>query len=100
MDRNEPADDLDLRIAERKSSGAGILDCIKYVMETIGCSLGTATDVVINSKAWIGQKDDFLQQQADFFEEFLADNIDRIESIEMTIKPDRTDVTAHMKHEF
>ena len=99
MDRNDSADDLDSRIADLKSSGAGILDCDKYVMTTLGCRLSAATDIVINSKAWIGQKENFLQQQADFFEEFLADNADRIESIQMTITPDGTDVTAHMKFE-
>jgi hypothetical protein len=75
------------------------MDCIKYVKATLGCRLREATDIVINSKAWIGQKDDFLQQQADFFQEFLADNAEKIESIQMTITPESTDLTAHMERD-
>jgi hypothetical protein len=90
---------LDSRMVELKSIGAGILACILYVKINQGCSLLEARDIVTNSRAWADQKDEFLQHQADMFQEFVDDNMDRIESIQMTITPDGTDAVARMNRD-
>jgi hypothetical protein len=84
----ESAGDLDVRLTELRSRGAGILQCINYVRLNQVCSLAQACDIVVNSRAWANQKEEFLREQQEAFEEFLADNKDRIEAIHQTFTPD------------
>ena len=93
----ESAEALDTRLIEFRSRGARILECIKYVMHNQGCSLAEAQDIVVNSRAWIDKKEEFLRHQLDMFEEFLDYNKDRVETIDMTITPEGTKVSVHMK---
>jgi hypothetical protein len=88
---------LGARLSELRSRGAELLQCIIYVRLNQGCSLGQATDTVINSSAWADQKDAFLRHQQEMFEEFLASNRENIESITQTMTPDRTETVVHMK---
>jgi hypothetical protein len=93
----EPEGALGTRLTELRSRGAGILECIRYVWLNQGCSLAKAGDIVVNSQAWADQKEEFLRQQWDALEEFLADNRGRIEAIDQTITPQGTKVVVHMK---
>ncbi len=95
----ESVEELADRMVDLKSKGARILECIRYVMINQGCSLTQAQDIVVNSSAWVGEKDAYLQHQEDMFLEFLEHSKDRIESIEMTITPDGTKMAVHMKQE-
>jgi hypothetical protein len=95
----ESAAVLSARMSELKAQGATILECILYVKRNQQCSLTMACDFVINSAAWIDQKDSFLQHQADMMQEFVEDNIDQIESIEQTYSAEGTKTTIHMKHD-
>jgi hypothetical protein len=91
------AEDLPNRLIELRSLGATILECIKYVKLNQECGLAEAKVIVTNSKAWADQKDDFLRHQQEMFEELLAYNRDRIESIEQTMTPDKTVTVVRMK---
>jgi hypothetical protein len=93
----ESLEDLSLRMGELRSNGAGLLQCIIYVKTNQELSLEEAVNFVINSSTWLDRKDDFLQQQEDAFQEFLASSKDSIESIDMTIMPDRTKIRVNMK---
>jgi hypothetical protein len=53
--------------------------------------------IVVNSQTWADQKVEFLRHQQEMFEEFLADNKDQIELIQMTITPERTETIVNMK---
>jgi hypothetical protein len=88
---------IESRMAELKLNGARILECILYVKLNQGCSLLEASDIVINSNAWIDQKQGFLQHQADMFEEFIQDSMENIESIQQTFTPDGTKTIVQMK---
>lgn len=92
---SEPA--LGARLIDLRSRGAGIIECIKYTMLNQRCSLAEATTIVVNSHAWADRKDDFLRQQEEAFEEFLADNQNRIEAIQTTMTPHGTNVVVQMK---
>ncbi len=94
--KESPAD-LDLRLSELRSRGAGILHCIIYVRLNQVCSLSEASDIVINSPAWSDRKEAFLREQAEAFEEFLTHNRDKIEAIDQTITPDGTKTVVRMK---
>jgi len=93
----ESAAALDTRLTELRSKGAGILECIRYVRLNQGCSLAQAGDIVVNSRAWVDQKEAFLRHQQEMFEEFLDYNKDRFEAIHTTFTPDRTEVVVRMK---
>lgn len=96
----EPRDSpeaLIARLTEFRSRGITILECIVYVKLNQGCSLAEAKDIVINSRVWADQKDMFLRHQQEMFEEFLADNKDKIEAIHQTIIPNGTDLVVRMK---
>ena len=80
-----------------KSRGAGILDCIIYAMTNQECDLGDARNIVINSDAWIANKDGFLRQQEEALQEFLEDNPDRIASVQQVFAPDGTQTTVNLK---
>jgi hypothetical protein len=84
------AEALAARLAELRSHGATILECIKYVMPNQGCSLAEAQDIVVSSPTWADQKVEFLRHQQEMLEEFLAYNEDNIESIQTTFKSDGT----------
>ena len=85
------------RIGELKSSGCGILQCIIFVRENQQCRLGEATDMVINMPAWLSEKDAFLQHQSEIMDEFIADNVDRIENIQQVITPRGSSIRINMK---
>lgn len=93
----ESAGDLDVRLTELRSRGAGILQCIIYVRLNQVCSLAQACDIVVNSRAWADRKEEFLRQQQEAFEEFLAHNKDRVEAIHQTFTPDGTETVVRMK---
>ena len=59
--------------------------------------MNDAANVVTNSAAWADSKDEFWRQQQEFFDEFLADNNDRIESIRETYTMDGTLTEIRMK---
>jgi hypothetical protein len=94
---SQSAEDLATHLGELRSRGATILECIKYVKLNQQCSLAEAQAIVVNSKAWGDQKDEFLRHQQEMFEEFLDYARDRIESIEQTITPDGTETVVRMK---
>ena len=73
------------------------MQCIMYVRLNQVCSLAQAMDIVVNSRAWADRKDEFLRQQQEAFEEFLADNQDRIEAIHQTYTADGTETVVRMK---
>lgn len=89
--------DLNTRMLELKAQGAGILLCVIYVRKNQQCGLSEAAEIVINSDAWIDQKDDFLQQQEEALQEFIGENRNKIESIQQTFTPDGTQTTINMK---
>jgi hypothetical protein len=93
----ESAQVLAARLTELRSRGASLLDCIRYVKLNQDCSLGEASGIVINSPAWVDQRDEFLRQQQEAFEEFLAFENDRVESIQQTITPNGTEYVVHLK---
>ena len=93
----ESGEALDTRLSELRSHGATILECIKYVKLSQGCPLSEAMGIVVNSKTWADQKVEFLRHQQEMFEEFLASNKDKIESIQQTFTPDRTETVVQMK---
>jgi hypothetical protein len=72
-------------LAEYRVAGAGLLACISYTRVNQGCSLHDATQIVVNSPAWIDQKEPFLRHQEEMFEEFLEWSKDHAESIQMTL---------------
>ena len=57
--------ELQKRIQELKSQNASILECVIYVKTNQQCSQHDAVEIVINSNAWIRQKEAFLQHQQD-----------------------------------
>src|SRR5262249_22526325 len=92
-----PEHELGVRMTELRARGVGILGCIKYVRLNQGCSLADAGAIVVNSSTWADQKEDFLRQQSEAFEEFLANTRNDIESIQETITPEGTKVVVRMK---
>ena len=68
---------LENKLLELKAKGYGILECIIYIRFNQECSLINAKSIVINSAAWIDQKEDFMQhqaeQEAEFFEAMKND---------------------------
>lgn len=88
---------LRARLAELRSRGANLIECVKYVRLNQACDLAAAIDVVINSPAWADHKEEFLRQQWEGFVEFLTYEKDRIESIEQTTNPEGTRMVARMK---
>ncbi len=90
-------EELPDRILELKSDGCGILQCIIFVRENQQCGLADATDIVINTPAWLSEKDAFLQHQSEMMDEFIADNADRIDSIQQVITPSGGSIRINMK---
>lgn len=93
----ESLTDLNTRMLDLKAHGVGILLCILYVKKKQQCSLTDALEIVINSDAWIDQKDEFLQHQEDMQQEFIDASNNSIESIQQTFSPDGTKTTINMK---
>lgn len=89
--------ELDDRLRDFRDNRVGILLCIIFTMTNRECSLAEAREIVINSIAWIDQRDAFLQEQEAVLEEFIERHVDRIESIQQTMSPDGTQATVHMK---
>lgn len=88
---------LDTRMQELRADGVSILQCIKLAMTNQVCSLGEAKRIVVNSDVWQDRRDAFLQEQEDALQEFIDQNLDRIESIEQTITEDGTQTMVHLK---
>lgn len=90
-------EDLDLKLTELKSDGCSILECIIYVRVNQNCSLMDAKSIVVNSSAWIDDKEEFIKHQQEQMEEFIDAAKDDIESIRYTYTPEKTEVTIKMK---
>jgi len=88
---------LDTRMQELRADGVSILQCIKLAMTNQECSLGEAKRIVVNSDVWHDRRDAFLQEQEDALQEFIDQNLDRIERIEQTITEDGTHTMVHLK---
>jgi predicted metal-dependent hydrolase len=58
-----PNGELDDRLRDFRDNRVGILLCIIFTMTNRECSLAEAREIVINSIAWIDQRDAFLQEQ-------------------------------------
>jgi hypothetical protein len=87
---------LSAQMEKLRVDGVGILQCIKFVMTNQECSLGEAKKTVVNSDIWLDQREAFLQQQEDALQEFIDQNLDRIESIEQTITEDEVQTTVRL----
>ena len=90
-------DELDWRLQDFREGGVSILLCIIFVMTNRDCLLSEARDIVINSNAWVDQRDAFLQEQEEALQEFIDHNPDRIASIQQTMTPDGTETTVDLK---
>ena len=95
----ESLPDLHKRMQQLKSQGAGILLCTMYVKTNQQCPLLEARDIVLNSPAWINQKDEFMQHQEEMLHEFIAHASNDIESIKQTFSPDGTSTTINLKED-
>lgn len=91
--------ELMLTIAQLKSKGANLLQCIFFVRLNQGCSLSEAKTTVINSETWLENKADFLRQQQEIMTEFIQENKDNIENIKMNLSPTGSQVKIEVKKE-
>lgn len=88
---------LNLKLLKFKSEGWRILECTVYVKNNQNCTLQEANYIVLNSSAWIEDKDDFIKHQEEQMGEFLEAATDDVESIKHIYYPDRTEVQYNMK---
>ena len=88
---------LEAKIAFLKAQGCRILNCISYTHRNQECSLQEAMDLVINSPAWLSQKDAFLKHQEEQTLEFLEAAADNIEEIQQEITDEGTKMLIKMK---
>ncbi|MFN7843039.1 MAG: hypothetical protein ACK5N9_15080 [Pirellula sp.] len=88
---------LDAQMKDFRSDGVGILECIVFAMANQECSLREASNIVINSSTWVDRREAFLIEQEEALQEFISDNIDRIDHIQQTITTDGTQTTVHLK---
>ncbi len=88
---------LDARMKDFRSDGVRMLECIVFAMTNQECSLRDASNIVINSSTWVDRKEAFLMEQEEALQEFISDNIDRIDHIQQTITTDGTQTTVHLK---
>lgn len=88
--------ELEATLAELKSFRFGKLVCIKYVKDNQRCSLQEAVDIVINSAAWIDEKQAFLDHQEEQMREFL-EAAPKGTTVQMEITPKGTTITLNRK---
>lgn len=93
----ETGAELDARLADLRARGATTLHCIEYVRRNHYCSLKEGVDIVINSAAWIDQKEAIMRHQEEMFNEMLEDCRDDIKEIHWTITPNGLDVRVEFK---
>ncbi|MCB4800213.1 hypothetical protein [Neotamlana laminarinivorans] len=89
--------ELELKLTELKSLNCRILECIVYVRTNQRCSLFEAKEIVVNSSAWIKQKDEFIRHQQEQMAEFMEAAKDDIESIKQTYSTEKTETIIKMK---
>jgi chromosome condensin MukBEF ATPase and DNA-binding subunit MukB len=89
--------ELEAKIAFLKAQGCRILECILYVRHNQECRLQEAMNLVINTPAWLSQKDAFLKHQEEQTLEFLEAAADDIEEIQQEITPEGTKMLFKMK---
>ena len=73
QERTVAPEEMDGVIAELKSNGCTILDCICFVMVNQRTDLAHAREVVLNSPAWLPDKEQWLQHQREMEDEFWTD---------------------------
>ena len=65
------SNELEQRLLELKGKNWTTLECIIYVRHNQGCNLSDAVTLVLNSSAWIEQKDELEKQQEEEQNEFF-----------------------------
>ncbi len=89
--------ELESKMVELKSENWGILNCILYVSINQSCDLHEATEIVVNTSAWVEKKDEFLKHQVEMSNKFIEYSKEDIEKIEETHYPDRTERKVFLK---
>ncbi len=89
--------ELELKLTELKSLNCRILECIVYVKTNQECSLSEAKEIVVNSSAWIKQKEEFIRHQEEQMTEFMETAKDDIERIKQTYSTEKTETIIKMK---
>ena len=95
LDKLKTHSELDLKLKELKLKKYKILECIIYVKINQNCSLIEAKSIVVNSSAWINEKEKFMKHQEEQFEEFIDVMKEDKKSIKMVYKPDRTEIKVN-----
>ncbi|WP_203259010.1 hypothetical protein [Hyunsoonleella ulvae] len=89
--------ELEHKLTELKSLNCKILECIAYVRTNQSCSLTEAKEIVVNSSAWIEQKDEFMRHQQEQMSEFIEATKEDIEIIKQTYSAEKTETIIKMK---
>ena len=95
LDKLKTHSELDLKLKELKLKKYKILECIIYVKINQNCSLIEAKSIVVNSSAWINEKEEFMKHQEEQFEEFIDVMKEDKKSIKMVYKPDRKQIKVN-----
>ena len=96
-DSTKNKSELDDRLSELKSLNYGILECIAYVKINQNCSLMDAKTIVINSSAWISEKDGFAKHQEEQMDELLDAAKNDILKIEHIYSKNKTEIKTSIK---
>ena len=89
--------DLETKLTELKALDFSILECIIYIKINQNCSLSDAKTLVVNSAAWIDQKDQFISHQQEQLEEFIETAKNNIHKIEHIYSSDKTEINVRFK---
>ena len=84
--------ELDYKLFELKALDWRILECIMFVKTNQNCSLQEAKTIVLESKAWIDKRDEFVNHQQEQMEEFLDAAKNDIQEIQQTFSTTKNDV--------
>ncbi len=74
---NKRNEDIELIIHDLKEKGLSQFECFKYLTQELNFSMSEADIIVINSRAWIENKENIENFRNSFFE--LIDRIDDLE---------------------
>lgn len=93
----ESPETLVARLGELRARGATILESVKYVRWNQGCDLPQAVHLVVDSPVWEDRREAYWREQEEAFLAFLHSQRERIQSLEMTLTPDGTNVVARFE---
>lgn len=88
---------LDNKLFELKALDFRILECILYIRVNQNCSLQDAKTIVVESKAWLDKREEFIIHQQEQIEEFIEAAKSNIQEIQQTFSATKSEITVSFK---